>query len=390
MDAWIQCASGASGDMLLGALLDAGASLEVVRAAVAAVDVEPIAVSTERVRRAGLAALKAHVEVAETTHHRGWSDVARLLGQAPLAEPVRERALAVFERLARAEATVHGVGLDEVHFHEVGALDAIADVVGVCAALHDLGIERVGADAVAVGSGTVRTSHGVLPVPVPAVVELLGAVGAPVVAGPAARELCTPTGAAVLATVVETWGPLPAMRLTGSGVGAGTADLPGSPNVLRVLVGELLAEADGPAATDVLQVEANVDDLDPRLWPAVLERLLAAGADDAWLTPILMKKGRPAHTVTALVAGERLEAVRDVLFRETSTIGLRTSPARKLALPRTETVVEVLGHPVRIKEARLGGEVVNRQPEYDDVLAVASATGRPVKEVLALALRVSS
>ncbi|MGP4111495.1 nickel pincer cofactor biosynthesis protein LarC [Streptomyces sp. 4N509B] len=384
VDAWFQCASGASGDMLLGALLDAGASLDAVREAVGAVRTEGIEITTEPVRRAGLAALKAHVHTADSHHHRGWSDIRRLLQEAGpgLAAPVRDRALATFHRLAEAEARAHGLPLDEVHFHEVGALDAIADVVGVCAALHDLGVDRVGADTVAVGSGTVQTSHGRLPVPVPAVVALLGGVNAPVTGGGVERELCTPTGAALLATFVQDWGPVPAMRLTGAGAGAGTADIPRAPNVLRVVLGDRLDRPAPRAPEATVVLAANVDDLDPRLWPVVLDRLLAAGADDAWLTPILMKKGRPAHTVSALVRTDRRAAVRETIFRETSSIGVRETPATKHALDRTETTTEVAGHPVRLKVAWLAGEPVNVQAEHDDLLAAATATGIPVKELL--------
>lgn len=232
----VQCASGVSGDMLLGALLDLGASLDAVRAAVTAVAPEPVEVDVEPVRRAGFAALKAHVRVAETHHHRGWSEVRDLVQDAGLAPAVRARALAAFRSLAEAEAHVHGVSLDEVHFHEVGALDAIADVVGVCAALEDLGVTEVAAEAVAVGGGTVQTSHGRLAVPVPAVVELLARAGAPMVPGPVPRELCTPTGAALLVSQVRRWGPAPAGRVLGTGAGAGTADPAGSPNVVRVVL----------------------------------------------------------------------------------------------------------------------------------------------------------
>lgn len=237
MDAWIQCASGASGDMLLGALLDAGASLPRVRAEIEAVGVGGIEVRTERVHKAGLTALKAHVVVAESHHHRRWADIRGVLDTGDLTASVRDRAVEVFTRLAEAEGRVHGIAADEVHFHEVGALDAIADVVGVCAAVEDLDLRTVCVSPVAVGSGTVRAAHGRLPVPVPAVIELLAAVEAPVLAGPAERELCTPTGAALLTTLAHRWGPLPAMRITGTGVGAGTAELPDTANVVRVVLG---------------------------------------------------------------------------------------------------------------------------------------------------------
>ncbi len=380
MIAWFQCAAGASGDMLLGALIDAGAPLAVVQAAVDAVGVEPIVVEVEPVLRSGLAALKAHVRVRPSTVVRTWANVRGLLETADLEEPVRARALAVFARLAQAEATAHRTTADSVHFHEVGALDAVADVVGVCAALHTLGITQAACSGIAVGSGMVRAAHGLLPVPAPAVVELLTEAGAPVYSGDEPYELCTPTGAALLAGVVTQWGGLPLGRLVASGTGAGTRQLESLPNVLRVL---LLEPAHDGSVTEELLLETNVDDLDPRIWPDVLERLLAVGAVDAWLTPILMKKGRPAHTLSALVPAAAAEAVRDVVFTQTSALGLREQVVRKHALSRQWVAVDVDGHSIRIKQGLRNGRVVSAQPEYDDVAAAAGASGRPLKAVLA-------
>lgn len=381
----LQCPSGVSGDMLLGALLDAGASLERVRAAIAAVAPEAVRIEVEPVRRAGLAALKAHVRVQESHHHRGWRDVRDLLETAgpELSDGARKRALDVFRLLARAESVAHGIEMDQVHFHEVGALDAIADIVGVCAALEDLGITEVHAETVAVGSGTVQTQHGLLPVPAPAVVQLFAGTAAVLERGPVARELCTPTGAALLVAHVRTWGPPPPARVLRAGAGAGSADHPQAPNVVRVLLLEPQRRSQ-PAGRDDGQVvvSANVDDLDPRVWPHVVERLLESGADDAWLTPILMKKGRPAHQVSALCPPEAAEAVRRCLLTETSTIGVRSTGVEKRALNRTETTVVVDDLPIRVKQAWLDGELVNQQPEYDDALVVAKATGRPVRRVL--------
>lgn len=234
----VQCVSGASGDMLLGALLDAGASLDVVRGAVDAVVPEPVTIEVERVRRAGFAALKAHVRADESHHHRGWRQVRDLLEGAgsALTAGARERALTTFRLLARAEAAAHGVPVDEVHFHEVGALDALADIVGVCAALDELDVVELHAETVAVGSGSVSTSHGLLAVPVPAVVALFAGTGAVLVPGPAARELCTPTGAALLVSQVRAWGPPPPGRVVAAGAGAGTADHPQAPNVVRAVL----------------------------------------------------------------------------------------------------------------------------------------------------------
>lgn len=405
VDAWFQCASGASGDMLLGALLDAGASLDAVNTAITAVTdsgTEPVFVSTEAVRRAGMAALKAHVTAPESHHHRGWSDIQGLLNAAgpDLLPEVRARALDVFARIATAEATAHGISTDEVHFHEVGALDAIADVVGVCAAAHDLGLgysgSRVAADTVIVGSGTVTTAHGTLGVPVPAVVRILSAARAPAAAGPTAREMCTPTGAALLASLVDDWQPMPPMQISVAGTGAGTADIDTSPNVLRVMIGQRLPthhlEAGSPGrppstGSDApVLLESNIDDLDPRLWPAVLDNLLRAGADDAWLTPILMKKGRPAHTLSALCPASTAGAVRSVMFRESSTIGIREIPVIKHALHRTEAVIDLDGNRVRAKLSWIGSELVNAQPEFEDLAAASAATGVPTKTLLRAAL----
>ncbi|MGZ4501306.1 MAG: nickel pincer cofactor biosynthesis protein LarC [Nocardioidaceae bacterium] len=384
MIGWVDASSGASGDMLLGALVAAGVPLSVLGDAVAAVAPEHGALAPEAVTRNGFAATRCHVEVADSVTHRTWKDVAGLLAAADLDEPVRARAHATFERLATAEATVHGTSPDDVHFHEVGALDAIADVVGVCAGLVHLGLERLVVSPVAVGSGRITGAHGTMPVPPPAVAELLR--GAPSYAGGVAMELCTPTGAALLTTHATSYGPQPPMTVTTIGVGAGGRDPQGHANVLRLFVGEPAATA---PVTGPLLVETNVDDLDPRLWPNVIAALLAAGASDAWLTPILMKKGRPAHTLSVLVRGDLADAVRAEIFRQTSTIGLREIPLGKTALDREMRTVAVSGGTVRVKIARHEGVVVNVQPEYDDVSAVATANGRPIKDVLAEAVAAS-
>ena len=377
MIAWVDASAGASGDMLLGALLGAGVPLDVVATAVAAVAPERVALSTESVTRNGFAATRCHVEVADSSTHRAWSDIAGLLGEADLPDPVRARAHATFERLAVAEAAVHGTEPADVHFHEVGALDAIADVVGVCAGIEHLALDALVVSPVAVGSGTVRGSHGEMPVPPPAVVELLR--GAPSYAGPGAGvgELCTPTGAALLAVNATAYGAQPPMTVASVGVGAGARDPATHANVLRLLVGA------GSTTREALLLEANVDDLDPRLWPNVIAALLAAGASDAWLTPILMKKGRPAHTLTALASVEAADAVRVEIFRQTSTIGLRETSVGKTALEREMRTVLVDGQEVHVKIALRNDRVVNVQPEYEDVARAAASTGRPVKDVLA-------
>jgi uncharacterized protein (TIGR00299 family) protein len=383
---WVDASSGASGDMLLGALVGAGVPVGVVAEAVEKVAPEHVAIVPERVTRNGFAATRCHVEVADSVTHRTWADVRTLLAEAGLHEDVRVRAHDTFDRLAVAEAAVHGTDPDDVHFHEVGALDAIADVVGVSAGLVHLGLDRLVVSPVAVGSGSVQGAHGSMPVPPPAVAELLR--GVPSYAGPATApqlELCTPTGAALLVAHATAYGAQPAMIVTSIGVGAGSRDPGGHANVLRLLVGDQTA-AGSTGEAGPLVIETNVDDLDPRLWPGILSTLLEAGASDAWLTPILMKKGRPAHTLHALVSAERADAVRRAVFRHTSTIGVREVRIGKSALDREMRTVQVDGHDIAVKLARLDGELVNAQPEYEDVARVASVTGRPVKDVLAAAV----
>jgi uncharacterized protein (TIGR00299 family) protein len=383
--AWVDASAGASGDMLLGALVGAGADLAVLQAAVDALGTEPVRLTASSVTRAGLAATKVDVTAPASDVRRTWPDVRELLEGAGLAAPVRDLALDVFGRLARAEAAAHGIPADEVHFHEVGALDSLADVVGVCAALHELEVSAVHCTPVALGQGSVRTEHGLLPVPGPAVLAVLGEAGAPVGSGDVEGEACTPTGAALLAATVTGWGGLPGLRISATGTGAGGRDTVGRPNVLRVVLGEPADTVDTDHTDDAVVLEANVDDLDPRVWPGVLTALLAAGASDAWLTPILMKKGRPAHTLSALAPPQVVDAVRRVMFTESSTIGVREHRVGKRALDRETRTVRVDGAEVRVKVALLDGQVVNASPEYDDVAAAALALGRPVKAVLAAA-----
>lgn len=380
---WFDASSGASGDMVLGALVDAGVPQEVIAAAVAAVAPEPITLRVEAVHRNGFAAARCRVEVGDSATARTWPAVQELIAGADLDEPVRALALTIFERLARAEAGVHGTEVEEVHFHEVGALDSIADVVGAAAGLVHLDLDEIGCSPVALGGGTVEIGHGRVGVPAPAVVTLLR--DAPTYGGPLERELTTPTGAAILSAVVTHWGPQPAMTVRETGVGAGSADPAGHANILRLSVGTGLDSARPPVVdpASALVIEANVDDLDPRLWPDVLAALLEAGASDAWLTPILMKKGRPAHTLSALASAEVAATVRREIFLQTSTIGVREQAFGKHALQRSFTEVELDGHRIAVKLAHLDGELVNVQPEYEDVSAAARTLGRPVKDVLA-------
>ncbi len=381
MIGWIDASAGVSGDMLLGALVDLGVSPQLLRDAV---DPMGLGVSFEvsQVTRGGLRATKVDVVCPEQHQpHRTLPDVLALLSSVPDAA-VRDGAAAVFERIADAEASVHGVARDEVQFHEVGALDAIADIVGVIAGVASLGWSSVHAGPIGLGSGRVGAVHGSLPVPAPAVLALTQ--GLPVVQGPASFESATPTGVALLAQLVTSWEGMPPMTVEAVGVGGGGRDPETHPNVVRLASGSASAES-GPAETHSFQLEANVDDMDPRLWPGAIDAALAAGAVDAWVTPIQMKKGRPAVTFCALVDSAALTAVQRAMFTHTTTIGVRVHEVAKVALDRRQEQVEVDGHLVRVKVAMLDGVEVNRSVEWDDVEAAASALGRPAKDVLAQA-----
>ncbi len=376
---WIDASAGIAGDMLLGALVDLGVPIATLQRAVDAV-LPGVRLSAVPVRRAGLRAVHVEVAVADDAGSRTWTDVRRLIADADLEPPVRDLALAVFERLAVAEARVHGVEPDEVHFHEVGAHDAIADVLGTCAGVVALGAVRVVLSPVALGSGSVRTAHGVLPVPAPAVLEL--ARGWEVAgSAPDAGELATPTGVALATTLASASGTLVSMTVDGVGVGAGTRDVPQRPNVVRLVVGESAGAADA----DAVVLETNVDDLDPRVWPDVLARLLDAGALDAWLTPILMKKGRPAHTLHVLAAPADEGPLTDLVLAHTSTLGVRRTAVARSVLDRGWVPVEVLGGSVRVKVGAREGRVVQATPEYEEAAELARAAGVPVAHVLRLA-----
>jgi uncharacterized protein (TIGR00299 family) protein len=389
--AWFDCSAGIAGDMALGALLDAGGDADRLRNDLARLGLGPWRLEVSTTTRGGLGATRALVVADEDQPPRPWGILRGLLEGADLPERPRALALAIFEALARAEARVHRVPVERVQFHEVGAVDAVVDVVGTALLLDQLGIWRVTASPVALGAGMVLGGHGRLPVPSPAVLELLK--GAPVLGGGVEAELTTPTGAAILAATVTAagssgWGELPPMRVEAVGYGAGARDLPTLPNVLRVVVGEPRDEPADQAADQAddqaaLLLEANLDDMSPELVPWAIERLLAAGAADAWATPVVMKKGRPALTLSVLCPPEVEAAVRAVLWRETTTLGVRRLPVRKWVLDRELVEVQVAGGRVRVKLGRDRGEVVNAAPEFEDCAAVARASGRPLKQVMA-------
>jgi pyridinium-3,5-bisthiocarboxylic acid mononucleotide nickel chelatase len=376
--AYFDCFAGVAGDMVLGALLDAGGSQRALREGLAPLHLDPYQLEVVEAERGGIGATQVVVR-AEGRKRRTWGDLRELLGGAELAAPVRRRTLATFARLAEAEGRVHRVAPEQVHFHEVGAVDAVVDIVGAALLLEDLGVTEIRASAVATGGGRTRSEHGVLPVPAPAVLELLR--GAPLHAGGVEAELTTPTGAAILAASASSFGELPQMRLARVGYGAGGRRHRELPNLLRVLLGERVgAEPDGDGG---LVLEANIDDMTPELAPWVLDKLLEAGAADVWFTPIHMKKGRPGITLSVLCPPGSEAALRGLLWRETSTLGVRGLPVRKWMLERRVVEVEVAGGTARVKLGLDQGVVVNAAPEFADCARLAAETGRPLKEVMA-------
>jgi pyridinium-3,5-bisthiocarboxylic acid mononucleotide nickel chelatase len=378
---WLDCSCGVSGDMLLGALEQLG-GLDDLPPLIASLGDLQVGYTSSEAMRHGLVATSVQVIAAAEQPLRGLPEVLAIVDRAAAPQIVKDRAAAVFRRLADVEGAIHGEPAETVHFHEVGAVDSIVDVLGGCLGLHALGLDQLVVSPIALGGGTVAAAHGTLPVPTPAALGLLGGSGLVGYGGPVDVELATPTGIALLAEWSTSSGPMPAMTVDGTGIGAGSRELEDHANVVRLVVGTTVEEVIGGAWQ---VIEANVDDLDPRLWPGVLQRLLAAGAADAWLTPILMKKGRPAHTVSALVDAESADAVRVALMRETSTIGVRATAVSKHTMERSWVTVDVDGQEIRVKLAHAEGRRTNLSPEFDDVAAAAEALGAPVKDVLARA-----
>ncbi len=375
--AWFHCFSGIAGDMALGALVDAGADLEEVRTLCRRLPVGGWELDTEPVLRGGIAATRVHVRTVDTTVVRTYAHISAMVDEAKLPDRVRTRALATFEALAVAEGRLHRRPPEQVHFHEVGALDAIVDIVGTAAALEVLDIETVHSSPVANGMGMIRSAHGALPNPAPAVVDLLR--GAPTYGLDMAVELTTPTGAALLASLVVGWGPMPAMIVTATGFGAGGRELDDRPNVVQVVTGSARDESSGPLVPGqpVVLLEVNVDDATGETLAHAVTGMLAAGAHDAWVTPIIMKKGRPAYTVSALVDSALATQVAAVLTGETGSLGVRGSTLQRWPRARAEGAVDVAGHPIRVKVSP--GRI---KVEHDDAARVARRTGLPLREVV--------
>jgi pyridinium-3,5-bisthiocarboxylic acid mononucleotide nickel chelatase len=378
--AYFDCFSGISGDMTLGALLDAGVSVEQLRAALQGLNISGWELTTEKVWKNGMAATRAIVRAQDTTTHRSLSTVLVIIEKSNLSLAVKDRAAAIFRKLGEAEAAVHDVPLEKIHFHEVGAVDAIVDIVGACIGFDALGIESFACSALNVGGGTAKMAHGVLPVPAPATARLL--LGKPTYSNGIQEELVTPTGAAIVATLCSSFGPQPPITVTAIGYGAGAADLEGQPNVLRLMVGEA-AEKSAAAESETIRVlEANLDDMNPQIYGYFLEKALAAGALDVFATSVQMKKNRPGMLVTVLCKPEDESKFQEMLFAETTTLGVRTYTAERRVLARQWETVHTSFGEVRIKVARLNGHIRQASPEFEDCRKLAEAKNVPLHRVM--------
>ena len=370
---YLDAFSGISGDMTVGALLDAGLDFDGLNDALRSLGTGA-AFRAEKVRRQGIAATKFHVEGDETKEHRHLPQIVRILEAAAIPARARDHAIAVFQRLAEAVAKVHGVPVDKVHFHEVGAVDSICDIAGACYGFDALGIEAIYSSALNVGGGTVRTEHGVLPVPAPATAELLR--GKPIYARGPEVELTTPTGAAIASTLAAGFGPMPAMRISATGYGAGGRDFPEHANVLRLMIGEKSQAAE---STTVSIIEANIDDSTPEVLGYAMERLLEAGALDVTMTPLLMKKNRPGTLLSVIARPEDQERLAQIVLLETSTLGLRMLTAERRVQARSIVEVETPHGKVRVKVSASGAVA----PEYEDCRRLARETGTPLRQIIA-------
>jgi uncharacterized protein (TIGR00299 family) protein len=401
--AYFDCFSGLSGDMALGALLDAGLPLADLRSALGGLALGDAHVHAKKVLRAGVSATKftvhahkhdQHSHDHETHHHdhgehhhdhgehRSLPEIFRLIDQSSLTPSARDRAKAMFQRLAEAEASIHQMPVDRVHLHEVGAIDSIMDIVGIAFAMEWVGADRVVCSPLNVGGGMVHSAHGLFPVPAPATVKLLGT--APIYSGNVQKELVTPTGALIATEFAASFGPIPSMTVEQVGYGAGDRDDPSTPNVVRVLIGQTAERAAGERVT---VVECEIDDMNPQIFGVAMERLYAAGAVEVFYVPVQMKKNRPGTLLTVIVPPEKLAAITDVIFRETTTIGLRHYEAERECLAREIVSVETPLGPVRFKVSRRDGRIVTATPEFDDCARLATANQLAVKDVQRIAIQ---
>ena len=383
--AYFDCFSGISGDMTLGALVDAGCNLDHLRAELRALQVQGWELSAEKVWKNGMAATYVQVKTEDQQKHRSLSAILEILKNSQLAEEVRDRATAIFQKLGQAEARVHDLPLEKIHFHEVGAVDAIVDVVGACIGFHALGVNRFACSPLNVGGGTVKMAHGTLPVPAPATANLLQ--GKPTYSNGVQRELVTPTGAAIVATLCDSFGAQPPMSVSAIGYGAGTADLEGQPNVLRLMIGEAAEKVVPGFDQEIAVIEANLDDMNPQIYGYFLEKALAAGALDVFTAPVQMKKNRPGTLLTVLCQPADASALMELIFAETTTFGVRSYRAQRRTLPRESVKVSTSYGDVRVKLSRVNGRILHVAPEYDDCRKLAVEKNVPLQQVINEALR---
>jgi pyridinium-3,5-bisthiocarboxylic acid mononucleotide nickel chelatase len=401
---YLDCFAGASGDMLVGAMLDCGLDFELLRTELLKLGVEGYELSLARVDRSGVSAAKFDVHLTgalhlhghhhnhehshgheRQSHHRSLSEIKRIISSSNLSELVKGRAQAIFQRIGEAEAKIHNAPIETVHFHEVGAIDSIVDVVGACVAFDALKIGRIISSPLHVGSGTFQCAHGTYPVPGPATAELLK--GVPIYSKDVEGELVTPTGAAIISTVAESYGPMPMMKIEKVGYGAGTRDYPKFPNALRAIIGEMGEDADLTPAT-VTVIEANIDDLNAQVFGYLMEKALAAGALDIFYTPAQMKKNRPGVLLTLLCNPPDRERMCDLIFRETTTLGVRYRNEHREILTREFVTVETEYGPIRVKVSRArDGRVMNASPEFEDCRAAAEKSGVGLRDAQTAALK---
>jgi len=376
---YFDCFAGASGNMVLGALISTGVDPDALKSELANLNLPNFELGVEKVDRSGILSTHIRVDIPDEKNHRHLTEIERIINESSLSDSVKDRSIAIFNRLAAAEASVHGIELSKVHFHEVGALDAIVDIVGSCIGFEMLGIEQFAASKIHVGSGFVDMAHGKFPVPPPAVAELLKDI--PFYSTEIEGELITPTGAAIISTVCDSYGAIPELTLESIGYGAGTRTYEKFPNVLRIMIGETAGLEQAKATETLAVLETNIDDLSPQILGHFMDRALAEGALDCWFTPIQMKKNRPATLVSVLCRTADEQKFLELFYRETSTIGVRIERVERASLERDVKKVSTEYGDIGVKTAYAGGELVNRQPEFEDLKAAAAASGVTVKQV---------
>jgi hypothetical protein len=383
--AYFDCFSGISGDMTLGAVLDAGCDLALLRSGLQALPVPGWTISSEKVWKNGLSATFVRVTTEDQTKHRSLAAILEIFDKSQLSDSVRNNAAAIFRKLGEAEASVHDVPIEKIHFHEVGAVDAIVDIVGACIGFESLGIQKFACSPLNVGGGSAKMAHGILPVPAPATAKLLQ--GKPTYSNGVQRELVTPTGAAIVATLCDSFGPQPPMSVSSIGYGAGSADLEAQPNVVRIMIGEAADKVVPGFDEEISVIEANLDDMNPQIYGYFQEKALAAGALDVYIAPVQMKKNRPGTLLTLLCKPQDTNALMSLIFAETTTFGARTYTAQRRTLPRESVNVHTQYGDVRIKLSRVNGLIQHLAPEFEDCRKLAVEKNVPLQRVISDALR---